>query len=182
MKLYYSKSDLKKITEKELLELTTFGEDNAYFYSDLDKIQKEDGEFSFLFKDKTVIYTQSEETYKEIILGKSRFEMLSISLKENEDAENKANEFREEMRTVVTNQMTEVHKTLKVLNTNIVISTQDLESRVQKSVKDNDSKMDSLVREWKDKIERLEEFDTKSYNIKMVKLDKIIEAFDELLK
>ena len=65
MKNFYSTIELNKLSPKELLDLTSFGEDNNYFYSELVKTEwSSKDEYIFRFKDQSVVYTQDVETYE----------------------------------------------------------------------------------------------------------------------
>ena len=183
MKMYYTKSELKSLTPEELLDLTTFGgEENTYYYADLEKVQKEEGEYSFIFKDKTVIYTQEIDTFDKIALGKARFELVSASLKDNKEAEIREREFQEEIKNMISTQMTAFDNSRKTNNTNFELTIDSMKDKYEKTIEALDKKMYSTQRVWTNKIKQLEDFDTEAYNIKMQKLDKIIKAFDELLK
>ena len=182
MKMYYSKSDLKNITQEELLKLTTFGGDNSYYYADLERVQSAGDEYSFHFKDNSVIYTQQKETFDEVKIGKARYNMLSKSLEENQDQERREQEFYVEMRSMLSKQMESIAYTNNINVTNTDSLVKSVEKETKSLIKHIKLRLDETANMWEEQIELLSAFDVDAYNIKMAKVDKIINAFSELLE
>ena len=182
MKMFYTKSELKSLTGEELLELTTFGSDeNSYFYSDLERIKKEDAEYSFHFKDGTTVFTQSEETFKEVKVGKARYELIYKSLEENKENKESQDEFYKNIVSMLSKQVKELHDSNKTFALNSEIAIKANGTKLDSHIDSMSQKLDATVVRWNDKIKLLEDFNTNTYNVKMKKLDKIIDAFSEIL-
>ena len=194
MKMFYTKEELKKLSEKEMADLMGFeGGDNYYFYSDLLRLGNEDGEYSFYFNDGITVYTQNKHTYESVKNGKIRYSLLMSSLEEIKKEERERDEFYKEVTSMVRNELKNVHDSVTTFRTNsdsaiIRMEKQNTEgiknigkisgdahSRITKKVSD-------AAKKWDKQMEKLNTFDTKAYDIKMEKLDKLIDMFSSLME
>jgi len=211
MKNFYTQGELKKLSNEELMELTTFGGDeNMFYYSDLDKVQastdSSDGtpEYSFHFTDEKVIYTKDVETFNEVKLGKARYDMLSKSLEAHKSDEEMMQNFFERVTGMVQDkvqEMTEVNqgvqsnidKNVKNMCSNATNEIQTLAQVAVETVKGLDAnnqavidlmnkQIEKVTKKWGSKVDELKAFDIEAYNIKMKKVEDIILAFDKLLE
>lgn len=183
MKMFYTKNELKDMGKDELLKLTTFGGgDNAYYYADLEKLQANGSEYSFHFKDKTVIYTQQKETYDEVKLGKARYQLLTKTLEDNQEQDKREQVFFEEIRTMVASQVQNLSTATTNLENNADIAIKTIGEKTAGQMKAITKRLDAVAGKWDDKMDDLKVFDVDAFNVKMRKVDKIIDAFDKLLE
>lgn len=175
MKMYYTVDELRNISKDELIELTTFGPNNEYFYSELTSLLKEENEYSFIFKNGETIFTQSEDTYNNAKIGKMRYNLITQS-SENVQKETKIREqFLKDTQDFVVSQ-------INIFNTEMTKQSSVI-------VDNNKSYLDNLKKETFNTIKNIEDtnnnlkqINIKDFEDKMKKLDKIIDTFGELLK
>jgi len=209
MKNFYTKEELKNISDDELLELTTFGRgDNIYYYSNLADVSFEEysseKEYSFKLKDGSSIYTRDYNIYNSVITGKARFDLLTKSLEDNKSDEDKMNKFLENITSMVSDRVTNMEqrndKSKDIIEDNIKNMTKNATNNIEKFVdmgtkivsglsSNNQSvidlmtsKIEEVSTKWDGKVDELKMFDIEAYNIKMKKVEAIIKAFDKLLE
>jgi hypothetical protein len=187
MKMFYTKEELSNITADELKDIISFGPNNEYFYSELTKIEKPyPTEYCFVLRSGEEIFTQDEDTYQKVSKGKMRYDLI-MKAAENAQEEIKIKEgFYKEIQdfiTVTTNKM-ETENTLwhnKILdaqNDTIKHLKEELENSVKKIKGDSTSALKIVENTAKD----LQRIDVQGFEDKMKKLDKILDAFGELLR
>jgi hypothetical protein len=173
MKMFYTQNELSKLTDSEILGLTSFeGGGETYFYSELKKLQKEeDGSFSFSFSDNSVIYTKNIDVYNRVKLGKARYDMLMKSMESKKEQDEREELFLERATEMITKMVEQTGSGIKRIEN----EAKSFRTNAEKHLKVTEEK-------WNNQLDSLKEFDIKAYNIKMEKVDKIIEAFDKLLE
>jgi len=194
MKMFYTKEELKKLNEKEMAELVGFeGGGNYYFYSDLVRLGNEDGEYSFYFKDNTTIFTQKKSTFERVKNGKIRYSLLMSSLEELKREEKEKDKFYDTISSMVRDELKNVHESVTVFRTNSDSAIRRLEKQNTEAIKNIEKisadknaeytkKILESAKKWDEQMEKLNTFDTKAYDIKMEKLDKLIDMFSSLME
>jgi len=194
MKNYYTQEELKNISDEELLELSCFGgNDSTYYYSNIKNVAKTGEEYSITFKDSSTIYTQNEKKYNEIVKNKARYDLLSKSLAVVEADNDRMDSFLEKVQTSVDEKLKvmldKVLITQDIIKENVDNITANNINFIKESNKESSdiiSKISKSVdiqsKEWSTKLLELKDFDVNSYNLKMKKLEKIIDSFSELLE
>lgn len=182
MQMFYTAQELKKLSSKELLELTTFGNDeNVYYFSDLDKVVKEGNEYSFHFKDGSTAYTQKESTFEKVKVGKARYDMITKSIEQNEEQDQREKQFYANIEKMVSAQIAygkaAVDEERKAVS-ELVINLNESNVRTISSI---DLKLEETAKRWQKQIDKLKEFDLNAYNAKMKDINKIIDSFKELM-
>lgn len=183
MKMYYTQAELAKLSPEKILELTTFGGgESVYYYSDLDKLQSHGTEFSFHFKDKSVIYTQQEDTYNEVKVGKARFDLLGKSIEGNKEQDEREKAFYAELMEMVGTQIQNLTNATQNFETNADIAIKTVGEQTGGQMQQITTRLNTVAERWDEQMNALNTFDVKAYNVKMTKIDKIIDAFDKLLE
>lgn len=166
MKMFYTKDELSSLKVDELKELVSFGQDSTglYFYSDVKSLRLENGEGCILFKNGEEVYTQTIDTYNKILQGKLRFDLISQTVAEhNADVEVK-NQFYNEVKNnnerLINGILTKLQSDMSVLMGNV--------NQTLQGVNDVSSNIKSI--------------DPDTFDRRMKKLDKILNAFGTLLE
>ena len=197
-KMFYSQEDLENISKDELLSLTTFGPNNEYFYSDLQSVDNVNGEFIFRFKSDTEeIYTQDAETFENVKAGKMRFDIIMKSLENSNDEFKIKDEFYTDVKANVAEELISVKENLLFNSENIksnainnITSIRDeVAGAIQAMQKDNAEAIKKIkgdsttaIESVAKAVEKVNNIDIEAFNIRMEKIDKIINAFDALLE
>lgn len=183
MKNFYTADEINKLDKKELSELLSFGsESNSYFYSDLKQIKFSNGEYSFHLNNNDIIYTQDEETYESVKAGKIRYDLLAKTLEQNKADLAMKEDFYNSISSFVSTQV-QLISTQSIENTsranNVVTqANKDIASLIS----DIAEKVNAMISKYESKMASFETFNTKTYEIKMKKVDAIIDAFGTLLE
>jgi len=183
MKNIYTPEEINKLSTKELSELFSFvSESNSYFYSDLKQIKYSEGEYSFHLVNNDVIYTQDKDTYESVKAGKIRFDLISKSLEQNSAELKMREDFFNQISTVVSDQVNYLNSMSldNTKRTNEVISNAN--TNISDLITGIDSKVNKMISTYESKMKEFEAFNTKTYEIKMKKVDAIIDAFGTLLE
>ena len=193
-KMFYTQNELKNITKEELLELTTFGgSTDTFYYVDVENVSIVDNEMCISFKNGEKVFTDSQETFDDVKLGKARYELLAKSLEANKEQDNRENVFYAKTQThfesliIDLNQRHDIQvKKLMEQNASQAESqrntTKNLELTIESSIKKMEQMVETSAKNWDKKVKELDYFDTEAYEVKMKKVDNIISAFAKLLE
>lgn len=194
MQMFYTIQELKNLSSEELLDLASFGgSDSTYFYSEVFGFQIEEDSYSILFKNGSNIYTKEERTYDLVKKGKARYDFISKSLEETGNQNKREQLFYETVEKNLDAKLDLFSKSISNITNQLNKSINNLTKQNEQDIKDlkknKNIQLDLLTKQlekfsnaWISKINRLDDFDTNAYYIKMGQLDKIIEAFDVLLE
>ena len=184
MKMFYTQKELSKLTPEELLDLVSFdGGGTTYYFSNLDKVFTEDeDEYCIVFNDGTEIFTKDTVVFEKVKTGKARYDLIGSMLQEKEQEEAKREEFYEEMKSFIGKELTNIHNQTKTNRTNFDLFVADSEKKNADMIKKIDSTLSSLASKWDEKLTQIDKFNTAEFDAKMDKVQKITEAFSELLE
>jgi DNA repair exonuclease SbcCD nuclease subunit len=187
MKNFYTAKELQKISDEDLLKLTSFdGAGETYFYSDIQIIQEfsgqEDGEFCFKLGNGEEIFTKNAELINDIKVGKARYDLLSKSLETiNEEKEANAN-FREEIRQTIRDEMGYVHQEIQTNRTNFDLGIQSNGKKINEALTSMEVMIEKSAKSWDNKMDTLKKVDTKKFDTMMKQMETLTVAFSQLLE
>ena len=156
-KMFYTKEELSKISKDELTQLTTFGPNNEFFYSELvsiENVSKGTEEFKFVFRDGEVIFTQEVKTFNDVKTGKMRYDLITKSAENAEQEIKIKDEFYHEIAghvsTVVQNMEKDNDTSLKNVVASHESSLKDLKDEMKSAMKkvkgDSETSLDIVDR------------------------------------
>jgi hypothetical protein len=183
MKNFYTAKELGKLSDEDLIKLTSFaGAGETYFYSDIQIVQETNGEFCFKLGNGEEIYTKNVELIEEIKLGKARYDLMAKSL-ENVNHEKTQNEsFRDEMRELIRDEMTYIHGEVQTNRTNFDMGIQSNGKTINEALTNMEMMMEKAAKSWDNKMKTLDTVNTDKFEKMMKKMEKITDSFSELLK
>lgn len=185
-KMFYTLDDLRNISQEELIELTTFGPKNEYFYSELISIEDQGDEFVILFRNGEKIYTQSTETVESTRIGKMRFDLI---MKSAENAQHEL-DIQENFYTSI---QSEISTSISKMESDMLLKLNEVTDHFKKSVDATNDEHKQTIKKIKgdsesalDLVEsaakKITAVDIAAFEEKMKKLDKILDAFGSLLE
>ena len=184
MKMFYTQKELGKLTSEELLDLVSFdGGGTTYYYSNLEKVFTEDDEeYCISFKDDTEIFTKDTEVFEKVKAGKARYDLIGSMLVEKEQEDSKRDDFYSEMKGFISAELANIHAQTATNRTNFDLSVADSEKKNADMIKKIDSTLSSLAKKWDEKLKQVDDFSKVDFDAKMDKVQKITDAFSELLE
>jgi len=183
LKNFYTAKELSKLSDKELIDLTSFeGAGETYFYSDIQIVQEIDGEFCFKTGSGEEIYTKNAELIDEIKLGKARYDLLEKSLNRVNDEKDSNKAFQEEMRQMIREELTHIHQQVETNRTNFDLGIQNNGKKINEALTNMETMIEKAATSWDNKMDTLNKVDTQKFDAMMKQMETITKAFSELLK
>lgn len=162
MKMFFTRDEIQQLNEDEFVKLTTFGNDDKYYYSEV--VSMNTSELSLTLRNGETLYTSSPEVFNTLSLGKSRFDMLTMTLSDVERDKNMKESFYREVtnniNSIIQNAVIDVKHAMTDITSTSLVTFSDL----------------------KNTNTNLRQIDVKMFESKMEKLDVIIKAFGNLLE
>ena len=183
MKNFYTVDELKKLTSKELQEITTFKGDNTdYYYSKIVKILRDKDEYCIIFSDNEEIYTKNHNLIEKIKNGKTRFDLITKSLEHYNNEQQEHTAFYEAVQKDITNQMQEVHNQINIQKNNFELMTKSIQQKTNDDIAKLGNTVAKTLNKWNKRIDSLNSVDTKKFEKMMKQMEIITEAFGSLLE
>lgn len=184
MKMFYTAKELSEVSEEELSELVSFeGAGTTYYYSNLDKVFTEDDEeFCIRFKDSTEIFTKDLEVFNRVRMGKSRFDLLTKSLEQNNQDKEAHGDFYKKVSEDIKTEMANVHSQIDTNRKNFDNIVKYNKEKLNESMKEMEARVDITTQKMESAIKRLNDIDTEKFEKLITQVEKITEAFSELLE
>ena len=183
MKAFYTKKELEKMTEDELLSITSFsGGNNVYYYENITKLSMTPKEFVISFKSGEEVYTQSKEVFDSIKMGKARYDVLMKSLEEVQREQEIREEFMREIKSEISSQMSEVHSQINTNRQNFENMTKYIQEQTNKDIKSLSKTVSDTMEKWNSKLDTLNSVDVDKFEKMMKQMETIADAFEILMK
>lgn len=184
MKNYYTKEEIDNLTNDELVKLMTFGPNNEFFYSEISTMIVDDMLYIITLKDGSEIEAsidepQSAEKFNNIKLGKVRYDLISKTLNEVTEEKEMREELFKDIKEELNDMVNKVKEENKESIENIAMSSKIMLNNL-KTMTDNLT--DSATDMSDQAIDKLKSIDSDLFKDKMKKVDKIVDAFSDLLK
>jgi len=163
---------MKRYTDKEVIELTSFkGGDETFYYKDIKTTTQNKDDFSFVLMSGEVIYTKSKDLINKIKAGKARYDLTISSLEQQNKDKEEIREFKNEIKSILNEQMKEVDNKLK----------SDREE-LHKTISIIKSSLNSTIEDMNSEVQKLNKIDIDRFTKTLDKMDKITDTFSDLLK
>ena len=179
----YTPEEIEALTTSELQEIIYFGNDQMHIpYSEIASFFTNDETQGVILKDGRTLVAESPEAYERLVTKRMRYELVLATLSGVEHDVNSRASFMDEVATTISDQ-------LKLLSTNYVANSEAMSSTINNIKNTSDAALNFLDEEigsvskmYKTKLDKFDKFNTETYEVKMQKVDKIIDAFKDLLK
>jgi len=181
MKILYSLAELKKLTPKELDEIMFFGEDFSASYGEIKEFTTTPS-FTMKMYDNTEYNMSSKEHYNYYKQRKMRYDLVITTIQGNSADIKSKQEFRDELLSLVSEQVSLLQDTYNqntIKLTQIAADIRDEAKTAISSLGDEISEVSSI---YNKKLKDFDTFNINAYNLNMKNMEKVVDAFKELLK
>lgn len=174
----YTIDELKVLSAGDVLNLVSFEASNntRYFYSDIRAAQKRTNDFIIALKSSdTYITTTDENKFNEILLGKANYDLIGKTLEAVNEYNVNETKFFNSINATMNNMKDSFSNSLNNTTQTISNSSSVLVSDIHKM-------SEQAIENINSTINKLNDFDKRSFDIKMEKIDQIINIFGTLLE
>ena len=175
----YTKEEILDLSPEELSELMYFGSpDTSYSYSDIVKFETG----NIIMRNGDTLTTESAEHLESYKLKKLRYDMVVTTLKSIDTEATSKAQFRDEVAALVNTQVTNLQNSYEANAGKVIDVVADVTYELKNTIKGLGDEISTVGKKYNAKLKDFDTFNTKSFDIKMDKVDKILDAFKELIK
>jgi len=203
-KIHYTKAEIDKLTPEEIMELTTFGTDGRFFYSEVFTTKIDEDGFTVNFKNGHVAHAKTREAFDDIRMGKIRYDLCFRGVDEANDLKRIKSEVLkdvtknfglqveklqsdvgdvvEDQKVLMLQHSDAITNALRDVSEQVNTSIGKLENSYKTSKKTMEEKMDKLVSSHNSKVDNIRKLNVDKIHMLMEDIEAISKAFNSLLK
>ena len=183
MKNFYTAVELGKLSDEELIKLTSFeGAGETFFYSNIQVVGEDNGEFCFKLKNGEEIFTKNANLIREIKHGKARYDLLAKSLENMNTEKDSHKSFQNEMKQMLRDELQHINKQVETNRTNFDLGIQSNGKKINEALTSMETMIEKAATSWDNKIDTLKKVDTRRLDKMMLQMETITKAFGQLLE
>ena len=178
MKTLYTKEELAELSPEDLEELMYLTTNSGHIpYSDIVAFE----DLKVILRSGEALNAENESILQKVRNDKARYDLNMSALKATEEDAASKQKFRDELETAVLKQVTMLDNSYQQATASLATMMTKMTTELSTSIALMQDDMKGIHGMHDRAISKFNTFNTEAYDIRMTKVDKIIDSFKELL-